>query len=324
MGLSVADLVAKCSVKTLPIITGEPDYPSIGQTIQTLYGNAASLPTTIGGGAHGHIGLIMITIFYATLTPTAYMVPDDPGPVVTHAANATPSARERNTSTYKEARHIYNNNANMDLALKTQIIDAIKDRYLCELRNKYTGYLGVTARDLIDHLLDRYGKITPADIVACKQRINEPIDASQPIDVYFQKIDDCIQYADDGQVAFTTAKIFQTTYHAISTSGFYNDACKEWRKKPSGDKNWRNFKRLQTTYHAISTSGYYNDACKEWRKKPSADKNWRNFKRFFAAEYRDLQEQQKVNILQKNFQGANFAIDLTPTLDHLALAATTD
>jgi hypothetical protein len=95
-----------------------------------------------------------------------------------------------------------------------------------------------------------------ADIAACKQRINEPIDASQPIAAYFQKIDDCIQYAADGQVSFTTGQILQTTYHVISTSGFYNDACKEWRKKPTADKTWRNFKQL------------------------------------FAAEYRDLKEQQ--------------------------------
>jgi hypothetical protein len=138
MGLSVADIVAKFPVKTLPIITGEPDHATIGQIIQTLYGNAASLPTTIGGGAHGHIGLIITTVLYATLRPTAYTVPEDPGPVVTHAANASPSIRERNTITCKEARRIYDNNANMDSALKTQIIDAIEDTYLCKLRNTYT------------------------------------------------------------------------------------------------------------------------------------------------------------------------------------------
>jgi hypothetical protein len=104
MGLSVADIVAKFPVKTLPIITGEPDYATIGQIIQTLYGNAASLPTTIGGGAHGHIGLIMTTVLYATLTPTAYTVPDDPGPVVTHAANAPPhpSVKETPSHTRKQ------------------------------------------------------------------------------------------------------------------------------------------------------------------------------------------------------------------------------
>jgi hypothetical protein len=217
MGLSVADIVKKFPVKTLPVITGEPDYETIGQIIQTLYVNAASLPTTIRGGGHGHIGLIMTPPLYATLTPTAYTAPNNPGPIVIHAVNASQAIRERNNITYEEARQIYDNNANMDAALKTQLIDAIKDTNLCELRNKYTGYLGVTARDLIDHLLDRCGKITPADIAACKQRINEPIDASQPIDVYFQKIDDCIQYADDGQVAFTTDQIIQATYHAIRT-----------------------------------------------------------------------------------------------------------
>jgi hypothetical protein len=62
MGLSVADIAAKFPVKTLPIVTGEPNYASIGQLIQTLYGNAASFPTTIGGGAHGHIRLIMTTV----------------------------------------------------------------------------------------------------------------------------------------------------------------------------------------------------------------------------------------------------------------------
>jgi hypothetical protein len=81
-------------------------------------------------------------------------------------------------------------------------------------------------------------KITPADIAACEERINEIINASQPIDVYFQKNDGCIQYAADGQVAFTTGQILQTTYHAISTSGFYNNACKEWRKNPAAGKTW--------------------------------------------------------------------------------------
>jgi hypothetical protein len=122
MRLSVAHIVAKVPVKTLPVITWEPDYETIGQIIQTLYGNAATLPTTIGGGAHGHIGLIMTpALLYATLTPTAYPAPNDPGPIVIHAANASQAIRERNNITYKEARRIYDNNANMDAALKTQL-----------------------------------------------------------------------------------------------------------------------------------------------------------------------------------------------------------
>jgi hypothetical protein len=68
---------------------------------------------------------------------------------------------------------------------------------------KYAGwYLGITTRDRINHLLDQYGKITPAVIEECKCRMNEPIDSTQPIDISFQRIDDCVQYADVGRVEF--------------------------------------------------------------------------------------------------------------------------
>ena len=58
----------------------------------------------------------------------------------------------------------------MEDALKSLIIDSVDDVYIDELRNKYTGYFGITARDLLDHLLDRYGKITPADVEECKKK----------------------------------------------------------------------------------------------------------------------------------------------------------
>ena len=71
----------------------------------------------------------------------------------------------------------------MEDALKSIIIDAVNEVFIGKLRNKYTGYLGITARDLLDRLLDRYGKITPADVKECKKQMNEPIDARQPIDI---------------------------------------------------------------------------------------------------------------------------------------------
>eukprot|EP00957_Ditylum_brightwellii_P135370 10322140-Ditylum_brightwellii.AAC.1 len=56
---------------------------------------------------------------------------------------------------------------------------------------------------MLDHLLDWYGKITPADLVSNADRYKEPTDVSQPIDVYFSCIDDCIQYALDGKTPFS-------------------------------------------------------------------------------------------------------------------------
>jgi hypothetical protein len=105
--------------------------------VQKLYGNAASLPTTIRGGAHGHIGLLMTPSLYTTLSATPYIAPPpDPGPTPNHPHNATAAAHETIQIQRKEDRRIFNNNKN---AIKAQIIDSINDTYLCELQNKYTG-----------------------------------------------------------------------------------------------------------------------------------------------------------------------------------------
>ena len=172
-------------------------------------------------------------LLYTTLAPnTSYTAPIDPGLLPPMAANLAVVTRETRKTAHEEARRIYNKHTNMDDALIVQLIDSVDNNYFSEVRNKYTGYLGITTRDLIDHLLDRYDKITPADIEECKVRMNEPIDSSQPIDLFFQRINNCVQYASDGQVTFTNGQILQTAYHAVSTSGHYTDACKDWRKRP--------------------------------------------------------------------------------------------
>ena len=67
---TVDNIVTKSPTKTLLPITGEPDYDSISQLNQLMYGNAATLPTTLGGGAHGHVGLIIKATLYTTLSAT--------------------------------------------------------------------------------------------------------------------------------------------------------------------------------------------------------------------------------------------------------------
>ena len=87
----------------------------------------------------------------------------------------------------------------MDDTLKTQSLDAVEEQYVSELRNRYTRYMGVTTQDLLDRLMDRYGNITAADLKSNETHINEALDNSRPIDVFFQHIYDSVQYANDGK-----------------------------------------------------------------------------------------------------------------------------
>ena len=121
----------------------------------------ASLSTTSGGGAHGHIGLIMTPALNLTLTATPFIIPLDPGILPQFPARTTTTEREQIIRQHKEDCRIFDNNTSMDDALKGQSIDTIEDTYRCEVRHKYTGYLGISNRDLLDHLIDRCAKSQP-------------------------------------------------------------------------------------------------------------------------------------------------------------------
>ena len=92
---SVDDILAKFPTKILPPIPGKPDYDYISQLNQLMYGNAATLPTTLGGGAHDHVGLIMKATLYVTLSPTACVAPIEPQLTPVVPPTATSAARQQ-------------------------------------------------------------------------------------------------------------------------------------------------------------------------------------------------------------------------------------
>ena len=134
MSLLVESIIAKFPIKSLPVITGNPNYALINNMMQDLYTNAASLPTTLGGGQHGHIGIVVAPFLYATISAVPYNQPADPGPKPLFAANASQVTKDNRRTQHKQERRIFDNATNMEDALKAQLIDAIESTYICEMR----------------------------------------------------------------------------------------------------------------------------------------------------------------------------------------------
>eukprot|EP00957_Ditylum_brightwellii_P048157 3655309-Ditylum_brightwellii.AAC.1 len=53
------DMNARFINKSITRMDGEPNYDSINSLCMQLYGNAGVIPKGVGGGRHGHIGLVM-------------------------------------------------------------------------------------------------------------------------------------------------------------------------------------------------------------------------------------------------------------------------
>eukprot|EP00957_Ditylum_brightwellii_P063221 4798921-Ditylum_brightwellii.AAC.1 len=95
------EIKAKFPHPTLQRVEGEPDYVAINTIIQQLYENAATILSSLGGGAHGHIRLVMEPTLYSSLSATAYNAPSAPT-IATLAGNVTSQVCYEEDNRYKK------------------------------------------------------------------------------------------------------------------------------------------------------------------------------------------------------------------------------
>ena len=142
---------------------------------------------------------------YVKLTRTPYITPVDTGP---HApfpgGNITQTLRFQIMEPHNENQHVFWNHNNVEIVLVSQIVQAVDDEiYIVEKKTDYMAYSGVTPKELIQHLVTRYGKITEAETVENTSCLHTHIDPDQPINAYYKCIDDAIKYAKVSQCIFS-------------------------------------------------------------------------------------------------------------------------
>jgi hypothetical protein len=123
-----------------------------------LYANAQAIPTTLGGGQYGHLGLVMDDIEYSGLSPTPYVLPNLPPMPVYHGATAV--ARDAMKDAYKQAMDTFVEAHAFKNHLKALIIKAVPCLYINDFVDPTMGYAHVTPEQLLSHLMESYGRIT--------------------------------------------------------------------------------------------------------------------------------------------------------------------
>ena len=64
--------------KEITKISGEPTYYTLQNLHKQIKSNAASVPSTLGGGQHGHLGLVLDPLKYQTISLISFHQPVDP------------------------------------------------------------------------------------------------------------------------------------------------------------------------------------------------------------------------------------------------------
>ena len=144
-----------------PII-GEPTYETLRVRYNQIKNNARSIHTSLGGGQHGHLGLVLTPQQYTLLSPNhPYTKPPRPPPLVIPEYQL-PHIVQTEQLRHAEQPRLFNECNNVQQALRQQIVKAIDDAYLMALRNHQTNTINVSIPVIFDYLFSNHDRVTPA------------------------------------------------------------------------------------------------------------------------------------------------------------------
>jgi hypothetical protein len=88
--LTVEEIINGFHNPVLPKIDNEPTFEDIKITTRLLNANEISIPSMVGGGAHGHLGIIMSQVEYVTVSVFPWVEPFNPNDIpIIHQAPMT-------------------------------------------------------------------------------------------------------------------------------------------------------------------------------------------------------------------------------------------
>lgn len=229
--------------KQLTPIVGEPTFVTLELLLKQLKSNARSVHSNLGGGQHGHLGLVISPPSYALLSPTPFTRPVFPGAQAIIPNNTTQHAARSLRIDYNEDLRVYHEVNNVDQALKQQIIEAVEPMYLTAVKNRTSDTITIPVHEVMDHLFTSYGDVTPHIFQIKEAAIKSSTwDPTTPIDNLYQDIEELVDLSGRAGVPMTPEQSITIAYVILWKTNVLQDYLKTWNTKLVADKTWTNFK----------------------------------------------------------------------------------
>ena len=146
-----------------PVLTrihGPPAYGTLQVIFSELKANASSVPSTLGGGQHGHLGLVLPEAKYLQLPNTApWVTPLNP-PAFVPPEGATGPQIAAAKEQWQEEKATFVLCQATERALIALLVAAVDNVYIQALQDRITGQYSTSILQMLDHLWDTYVTVT--------------------------------------------------------------------------------------------------------------------------------------------------------------------
>jgi hypothetical protein len=246
-----ADIREEVRKETVTKIHGQPTNQDLTTLEKELIAILANIPTTLGGGNHGHAGILMEPTRYLLTTGVPFNNPANPGNYpLTVAGNAAAGVRARAEAEHKEEVREYETFQGVIQATKDIFLEAVDHEYLLEIEDEILGFLNQTPTDMLNHLRNRGGALDFADTKTLLAERDGEWDASEVPQLYFNRVEKAIQGLTRAGINSDLNERRDMALYYLKASGEFDAAVREWENKPAVNKTWQNIKTFISTEHA--------------------------------------------------------------------------
>jgi hypothetical protein len=222
---------------TLTKISGDPTYTSLAKLEREIKANGKSVPSTLGGGSQGHLGLVSSAHSYDRVSPGVPFtrpalldLPDLSG----STANQIAVAEE----IYTKTMEVFKMCNLIERTIIQQINTAVDQDCLADLINDETGLLEGPVHLIMTQLFKTYGAITPQTLTSSAKAALEATtyNHTKPITTVFTAINEYANMAEAAESAETPTQLINFGLIIITRSTIFSSDIRKWHSKEDTEK----------------------------------------------------------------------------------------
>eukprot|EP00804_Cyclotella_cryptica_P014825 CCRYP_015027-RA/>CCRYP_015027-RA protein AED:0.12 eAED:0.12 QI:0/0/0/1/0.2/0.16/6/0/1256 len=229
-------------------IDGQPSDEDVTNLVREMTEMLASVPTTNGGGSHGHIGMIIKDAEYRTFSTgnQPFNIPTNPGPYPT-TVDPDPATRERQVAEHKAEKEEFETYLGVLNAARQHVIRAMDPEWLEAIRSPTLGFAHMTLREIIDHLRDAGCDLDYMDVSDLIAELTKPWEVSERPATRYTHDDKYERQLIKAGLPDQQALRLSLAQAAFKATGEYDAQLQEFDARPAVDRTFANFRTFIIT-----------------------------------------------------------------------------
>ncbi len=212
--------------ETVTKIHGQPTSHNLTILEKETIATPANIPTSLGGGNHGHVGVVMNPMEYNTMNRRMDFVNSvNTGIYPTGLAiNVEAGTRARAEAEHKELINQYKTFKGVSLGAKDFILEVVNIKYLIKIKHETMGYINQTPPSMLEYLLNRGGALNFADTKEQLAQQDGEWNINENLQVYFNQVEKAIKGLTQNGITSDVNKRRDIVLYHLKAAGEFDPA----------------------------------------------------------------------------------------------------